>query len=94
MTLAGDAEALALFDGLEFVTPDLIRELAVPIIARSGDVADARSANPLDLTFSKLRAVAPVHIEYLNNMGVGASMSISPSSLRMSPGSDRKARNL
>lgn len=32
---------------------------------------------PLDLTFSKLRAVAPVHIEYLRNMGVRASMSIS-----------------
>lgn len=56
--------------------PD-INAVAVPIITRSGDVADARSANPLDLTFSKLRAVAPVHIEYLNNMGVGASMSIS-----------------
>ncbi|GAB3764847.1 ATP-binding protein [Spirosoma pomorum] len=32
---------------------------------------------PLDLTHSVLRAVSPVHIEYLNNMGVQASMSIS-----------------
>ncbi len=32
---------------------------------------------PLDLTFSTLRSVSPVHIEYLKNMGVGASMSIS-----------------
>ncbi len=32
---------------------------------------------PLDLTYSRLRAVAPVHIEYLSNMGVKASMSIS-----------------
>ncbi|MBU1211888.1 MAG: GAF domain-containing protein [Alphaproteobacteria bacterium] len=32
---------------------------------------------PLDLTFSRLRAVAPVHVEYLSNMGVKASMSIS-----------------
>lgn len=33
--------------------------------------------SPLDLTFSKLRAVAPVHVEYLSNMGVRSSMSIS-----------------
>ncbi len=50
---------------------------SMPIVSRSGDVADAQSARPLDLTYSKLRAVAPVHIEYLNNMGVGASLSIS-----------------
>lgn len=31
----------------------------------------------LDLTFSVLRKVSPIHIEYLKNMGVGASMSIS-----------------
>ena len=48
-----------------------------PILGPKGEVADASSDVPLDLTFSKLRAVAPVHIEYLNNMGVGSSMSIS-----------------
>lgn len=32
---------------------------------------------PLDLTHSVLRAVSTVHIEYLRNMGVQASMSIS-----------------
>ncbi|HEY0627544.1 MAG TPA: HWE histidine kinase domain-containing protein [Allosphingosinicella sp.] len=32
---------------------------------------------PLDLSLSMLRAVSPIHIEYLKNMGVGASMSIS-----------------
>ncbi len=32
---------------------------------------------PLDLTHSVLRAVSPIHIEYLKNMGVSASMSIS-----------------
>ncbi len=32
---------------------------------------------PLDLTQSVLRAVSPIHIEYLKNMGVQASMSIS-----------------
>lgn len=32
---------------------------------------------PVDLSFSCLRSVSPVHIEYLKNMGIGASMSIS-----------------
>ena len=32
---------------------------------------------PLDLTYSTLRSVSPIHIEYLKNMGVRASMSIS-----------------
>ena len=32
---------------------------------------------PLDLSYSVLRSVSPIHIEYLANMGVGASMSIS-----------------
>lgn len=31
----------------------------------------------LDLSFAHLRSVSPVHCEYLRNMGVGASMSIS-----------------
>jgi len=31
----------------------------------------------LDLSHSTLRAVSPIHIEYLKNMGVGASLSIS-----------------
>ena len=32
---------------------------------------------PLDLSMSVLRSVSPLHTEYLNNMGVAASMSIS-----------------
>jgi len=35
------------------------------------------NGEPLDLSLSMLRAVSPIHIEYLKNMGVGASMSIS-----------------
>src|SRR4029079_2210534 len=31
----------------------------------------------LDLSMSVLRSVSPIHIEYLQNMGVGASMSVS-----------------
>lgn len=32
---------------------------------------------PLDMSMSSLRAVSPIHLEYLRNMGVGASMSVS-----------------
>ncbi|MEV7973844.1 SpoIIE family protein phosphatase [Cellulomonas sp. NPDC089187] len=32
---------------------------------------------PLDLTYASLRSVSPIHCEYLRNMGVRASMSIS-----------------
>lgn len=35
------------------------------------------SGEPLDLSFAHLRSVSPIHCEYLRNMGVGASMSIS-----------------
>jgi light-regulated signal transduction histidine kinase (bacteriophytochrome) len=43
---------------------------AVPLVG-SPDAA------PLDMSFAVLRSVSPVHIEYLQNMGVGASMSVS-----------------
>jgi two-component system, chemotaxis family, sensor kinase Cph1 len=55
-------------------------------IRHIADVADAPVAiehavslanGPLNLTYSTLRSVSPVHIEYLKNMGVGASMSVS-----------------
>ena len=32
---------------------------------------------PLDLSFSVLRSVSPIHLEYLANMGIRASMSVS-----------------
>jgi light-regulated signal transduction histidine kinase (bacteriophytochrome)/CheY-like chemotaxis protein len=35
------------------------------------------AGQPLDLSFAHLRSVSPVHCEYLRNMGVAASMSIS-----------------
>ena len=35
------------------------------------------TGKPLDLTFSALRSVSPVHLEYLSHMGVAASMSVS-----------------
>ncbi|WPZ33953.1 GAF domain-containing protein [Thalassobaculum sp. OXR-137] len=38
---------------------------------------DPATGEPLDLSLSSLRAVSPVHLEYLANMGVQASMSVS-----------------
>ncbi|WP_426172846.1 hypothetical protein [Massilia sp. TWR1-2-2] len=35
------------------------------------------AAPPVDMSHCVLRSVSPVHIEYLRNMGVGASMSVS-----------------
>jgi light-regulated signal transduction histidine kinase (bacteriophytochrome) len=43
---------------------------AVPLLGAEG-------SPPLDLSFAVLRSVSPVHVEYLRNMGVGASMSVS-----------------
>lgn len=38
---------------------------------------DSEGTSPIDLSLSRLRAVSEVHIQYLKNMKVGASMSIS-----------------
>ena len=38
---------------------------------------DPRDESPLDLSLGVLRAVSPIHQEYLANMGVGASLSIA-----------------
>ncbi|WP_168356267.1 GAF domain-containing protein [Lysobacter enzymogenes] len=40
-------------------------------------VRTAAQAAPLDMSFDLLRSVSPIHLEYLRNMGVRASMSIS-----------------
>jgi chemotaxis family two-component system sensor kinase Cph1 len=40
-------------------------------------VDNPATGQPMDLTHATLRSVSPIHIEYLKNMGVGASMSIS-----------------
>ncbi len=45
----------------------------VPLLAINPD----HPSIPLDLSYAALRSVSPIHIEYLVNMGVQASMSIS-----------------
>ncbi|WP_165694101.1 ATP-binding protein [Teichococcus deserti] len=39
--------------------------------------ADPRNGRPIDLSQAGLRSVSPIHIEYLANMGIRASMSAS-----------------
>ncbi|MGV8860044.1 MAG: EAL domain-containing protein [Pseudomonas sp.] len=63
----------------ELYTKNLVRIIAdvdaepVPLVRQ-----DARqSGAPLDLSHSWLRNLSPVHVEYLRNMGVRASLSIS-----------------
>jgi light-regulated signal transduction histidine kinase (bacteriophytochrome)/ActR/RegA family two-component response regulator len=53
--------------------------LIADVGAKSHPIVPERDANgqPVDLTFADLRSVSPIHIEYLKNMGVAASMSIS-----------------
>ena len=89
-TIAEDAaEELELYLGLRFPASDIpaqarelyrlnpIRLIAdvdyVPVPLHSVDGAGV----PLDMTYAVLRSVSPIHIEYLKNMGVGASMSVS-----------------
>lgn len=43
----------------------------------SGIITHQQGGAPLDLTHSVLRAVSPIHIQYLKNMGVESSFSIS-----------------
>jgi chemotaxis family two-component system sensor kinase Cph1 len=43
---------------------------SVPMLGKAGSA-------PLDMSFAVLRSVSPIHVEYLQNMGVGASMSVS-----------------
>lgn len=47
-------------------------EEPVPLVGLAGAEATA-----LDMTYSALRSLSPVHREYLRNMGVAASMSLS-----------------
>jgi light-regulated signal transduction histidine kinase (bacteriophytochrome) len=84
-------EAMDSFLGMHFPASDIpaqARALYTRHTLRL--IADSRAApvplrpdvlpslgRPLDLSGSALRSVSPVHLEYLANMGVGASMSIS-----------------
>jgi diguanylate cyclase (GGDEF)-like protein len=65
------ARRLYLKNALRLV-PD-VSYVAAPLVSRSGDAAE----NPVDLSRAALRSVSPVHLEYLTNMGVRATLTIS-----------------
>ncbi|MBN9392817.1 MAG: GAF domain-containing protein [Chloroflexi bacterium] len=65
------ARALYLLNWLRLI-PDVSYS---PVIIQPTD--NMLTGRPLDQSFSTLRSVSPIHLQYLKNMGVGASMSIS-----------------
>lgn len=77
------------FLGLRYPASDIpkqaralyVRNLLRIIADVDGETVPILPANsprgPIDLSLSTLRAVSPIHIEYLKNMGVEASLSIS-----------------
>ncbi|OJH37233.1 ATP-binding protein [Cystobacter ferrugineus] len=83
--------AMDSFLGLHFPASDIpVQARALYVRNTLRLIADARArpvplvpavlpelGRPLDLSGAALRSVSPVHLEYLANMGVGASMSIS-----------------
>ncbi|HZH43529.1 MAG TPA: GAF domain-containing protein [Lysobacter sp.] len=81
------SEAMASYLGLRYPAADIPPQArALYLRNRLRLIADVRyapvpilpvEAEPLDLSFHVLRSVSPVHLEYLRNMGVAASMSIS-----------------
>lgn len=66
--IPAQARRLYVMNSLRLI-PDLNAE-PVPVLGREGSA-------PVDMSHCVLRSVSPVHIEYLRNMGVGASMSVS-----------------
>jgi chemotaxis family two-component system sensor kinase Cph1 len=52
--------------------PD-VEYVPVPVLPEINNI----SGKPLDLSMASLRSVSPIHIQYLKNMGVKASMSVS-----------------
>jgi len=63
------ARKLFLKQGVRIIAD--VKSQPVAIHALSGNEQE----NPVDLTQSELRASSPIHIEYLENMGVGATMT-------------------
>ena len=85
------SESLEPFLGLHYPASDIPaqarRLYALSLVRHIPDVAydasplvpeaDPRTGRHLDLTHAALRSVSPIHVEYLRNMGVAASLSIS-----------------
>nr|AOE08862.1 phytochrome, two-component sensor histidine kinase [uncultured bacterium] len=63
------ARDLFLKQGVRIISD--VNEAPVSILAHQG----VERNNPVDLTLSELRGTSPIHIEYLQNMNVGASLT-------------------
>jgi chemotaxis family two-component system sensor kinase Cph1 len=81
-------ETLEPFLGLHYPASDIPKQarelykanytrIIADVNAESSAITTFNNGTPLDLTHSSLRAVSPIHIQYLKNMGVESSFSIS-----------------
>ncbi len=55
----------------------VIEDVDAPTVHLLGSAPDGGPAPALDLTFAHRRAVSPVHLEYMRNMGVAATATVS-----------------
>ena len=55
----------------------VIENVDEPTVHLLGSTSGGELVPTLDLTFAHLRAVAPVHLEYMRNMGVAATATVS-----------------
>jgi len=81
-------EKLEPFFGLHYPASDIPKQarelyklnltrLIANVNTLDAEIITFKDEHPLDLTNSSLRAVSPIHIQYLKNMGVQSSFSIS-----------------
>lgn len=81
-------EGLEPFFGLHYPASDIPKQarelyklnltrLIADVNTEDSPIATFKGEQPLDLTNSGLRAVSPIHVQYLKNMGVFSSFSIS-----------------
>ena len=82
------AEGLGSLLGLHYPSSDIPRQarklfllnplrMIGDVDYQAADLLAAPGAQPLDLSLSRLRSVSPIHLEYLRNMGVRATLTIS-----------------
>jgi light-regulated signal transduction histidine kinase (bacteriophytochrome) len=82
------AEGLGSLLGLHYPSTDIPRQarklfllnplrMIGDVDYRPSELLAARGAERLDLSLSRLRSVSPIHLEYLRNMGVRATLTIS-----------------
>lgn len=50
-----------------------IDDISSPVVPQ----INPKTGNPLDMSYAATRAMSPIHVEYLKNMNVAASMSVS-----------------